>query len=225
MPSVRIWVICGNIGAGKSTLLRELRHLGHIIIEEPLRKWGFLLAKSYETGISVKEQQNRFFLFQSMVFAHYVEVTARLLELQEKEKSAEIHHNVFVERCPAEALNVFLPLNREKFNPSDYEALRKMHERLLQSEIWAEKATYIYLDVPPELCFKRIRKRNREGEAQIPMEYLCKLENLQHQRFLPLLPDQRTLTLKPEPKRTGAEVCESLCETVYQTMHVSFRTI
>jgi deoxyadenosine/deoxycytidine kinase len=41
----------------------------------------------------------------------------------------------------------------------------------------------IYLDTSPEICFQRIEKRRRQGEACISLEYLQKCEKYHHMWF------------------------------------------
>lgn len=42
---------------------------------------------------------------------------------------------------------------------------------------------FIYLRCPPETCDERIKKRRREGEGEIPLEYL-KLLHRKHEEWL-----------------------------------------
>lgn len=46
----------------------------------------------------------------------------------------------------------------------------------------------IYLRCSPELCLKRIKQRNREGEEGIPLDYLRKVHE-RHEEWLKTLKD------------------------------------
>ena len=41
----------------------------------------------------------------------------------------------------------------------------------------------IYIQCPPEVCVERIKKRSREGEDTIPLDYLEKIHN-KHEEWL-----------------------------------------
>ena len=52
----------------------------------------------------------------------------------------------------------------------------------------------IYLRCAPEMCLNRIKKRNREGEESIPLEYLQKVHK-RHEEWLPTLKNIPILTV------------------------------
>jgi deoxyadenosine/deoxycytidine kinase len=41
----------------------------------------------------------------------------------------------------------------------------------------------IYIQCPPEICEKRIKKRSREGEDSIPLDYLARIHE-KHEEWL-----------------------------------------
>jgi deoxyadenosine/deoxycytidine kinase len=188
-----IFVVCGNIGSGKSTLLAEIKRRSGdnddgsrtLVIEEPIGEWAYFLKRMYDT----KFDGRALFMFQSLVFSHYMRVTAMLTEIQ----ADDPERIVFIERCPAEALNVFLPLNKDKFSAADYAALTHMHQQLVEDPVWAKHATYIVLRAPPDVCKERIDSRSRAGETNdgIPLDYLCRIDALHDEQFLRLLPKGR----------------------------------
>jgi deoxyadenosine/deoxycytidine kinase len=46
----------------------------------------------------------------------------------------------------------------------------------------------IYIKANPEICFERIKKRNRSGENEIPLEYLINCDKY-HQDMIEILTD------------------------------------
>jgi len=192
--AVKVFVICGTIGAGKSTLLRTLHCDENVrVFLEPVEEWAHFLAKSYERG-GGGDNDDALYMLQSLVLAHYTRVTAELEEIMATSTSA----TVFVERCPAEALHVFLPLNRARFRTADYDALVHMHERLVARPVWRDVAEYVVLRASHTVCMRRIQERSRSGECNITMAYLIRLGNLQNEKFVARLPPPRTHFLNSE---------------------------
>jgi deoxyguanosine kinase len=174
-------VISGNIGSGKSSVLRALQSRyadSAVFIEEPVHEWGPLLKKMYDSRFNSES----LFLFQSLVFAHYMRVTSRLVEL-EASGSTKI---VFVERSPRDALNVFLPINKDSFEEADYLSLIYIHKRLLSLDVWSKNTACILLRVPPDVCKTRIDSRCRDGETEtsngggVGIDYLRRIDQFQN---------------------------------------------
>lgn len=182
----KVVVLCGNIGAGKSTVLRAAVKEGHASFPEPVDEWGPLLAQVYRN----RGDPNLTMRLQSLIFSHYCrlseKISAMLLKDDAKQKC------VFVERCPAEALYVFLPLNRKAFSTDDYNALVHMHEKLVEMEVW-QNASYVMLSPPIGVCLSRITKRARDGEECVAETYLKNLESFQKKSFMPRLPSNPTI--------------------------------
>ena len=190
----RIFVVSGNIGAGKTTLLKTISKMREIVVlEEPVGEWGFLLRKMYQAQ-DKSDKQGIFFLFQSLILAHYIRTTSKLEQMHEEKRDVD----VFVERSPLEALTVFLPMNKHHFDLHDYETLVEMHEKLIERDIWKNVARYIVLKPPVETCFERIGKRGREGETAIDLPYLSKLEQYQNDNFLPRIENENCAIISNE---------------------------
>ena len=60
--------------------------------------------------------------------------------------------------------------------PAEYEIYNTICEKLVQDN---PLRAIIYLRCEPELCLKRIKQRNREGEEGIPLDYLKKVHERQ----------------------------------------------
>lgn len=199
----KIVVICGNIGAGKSTILAEAEKNGHDVYPEPVNEWGPLLAQVYRSP----RNSQLLMRLQSLIYSHYCRLSEHLSASgkehdefsdsvgREHDEVSEARYDsrggddsvAFVERCPAEALHVFLPANRESFDPDDYAALVRMHERLVELPVW-KNATYVMLSAPVEVCRDRIKKRSRDGEECVSQSYLSQMELLQTRAFIPRMP-------------------------------------
>lgn len=186
-----MFLLEGNMGAGKSTLLRLIKeHLPHIeVVQEPVDKWhgNALLEHFY------KDQQR---------WAYTMETFTLLTRVKEHLKEQNKNPYKIMERSIYSGYYCF--------------AKNGVHQGTLSKDEWAvhnewfeflvaKKCTpplgFIYLQTMPEVCFERMAKRNRTGEANVPLKYLRQLHN-QHEAFLlnktgilPSLEDVPVLTL------------------------------
>jgi deoxyadenosine/deoxycytidine kinase len=184
--SVKIISLEGNIGSGKSTFLRNLQQLHQIkkinhtiFVQEPIDEWNQIKDKNNETILSkfYKDSEKYSFSFQMMAFI------TRYNKLKQ-------------------AYNDALKYIEEKSHLSDFQAPIIITERSLYTDKYVfaqmlyddkkmEEINYIiynawfnnfakefpinkivYLNTRPETCFERIKKRSRNGESNIPLQYL-----------------------------------------------------
>ena len=154
-------VIDGNIGAGKSTLLNELyKKHKYIICKEDIEVWKPWLSLFY------KNTKKNSFGFQLRVL---------LSHLKHKDCDSNYPREpVFLERSPSTCNNIFGVLLKESGDLTNLEYnLCEEYEK----EFGWNPDIYIYLHTTPEICHKRIKKRNRLGEETISIEYLKKVHN------------------------------------------------
>jgi deoxyadenosine/deoxycytidine kinase len=111
-----------------------------------------------------KDQKMYSFSFQMMAFITRFSI---LRETVRKNPSAII----ITERCLYTDKYVFAKMLFEMKNIEDvnYQIYNQWFEEFA-SEFPINKIIYINAD--PEICFERIKKRNRNGESLIPLEYL-----------------------------------------------------
>lgn len=57
-----------------------------------------------------------------------------------------------------------------------------------------EKTKVIYLRCTPEKCFERTKKRQREEESEIPLEYLTMIHN-KHEEWFKTYPSDNVLII------------------------------
>lgn len=173
----KLFAVEGLIGAGKSTLLSKLREQeGVAIIPEPLEKWQ-------ETGIFeafYKDMTRWSFTFQLAAFVSRVQAAEKALEFAD---SARRITSLIGERSWCADAYVFEPLLHRDGHISGCE-----HATYQDWWRWVEAkspqmAGIIYLRARPETCLARIQKRQRQGEAGIPLVYLQGLFD-QHEQWL-----------------------------------------
>jgi deoxyadenosine/deoxycytidine kinase len=160
----------GNIGSGKSTFLSYIRENCSkeiIFVKEPVDKWEQIRdSETNETMLQkfYKNQKMYSFSFQMMAFI------SRFSILRET-----VRQNPFAiiitERCLYTDKYVFAKMLFEMKNIEDvnYQIYNQWFEEFA-SEFPINKI--IYIKANPEICFERIKKRNRTGESEIPLDYL-----------------------------------------------------
>lgn len=213
-----ICVCAGNIGAGKSTLLSSIEQMLKIqngeenkenqnnkasqnikVVLEPVGKWTE--RKMNEDGTSedsilemfYKDPKRYAFCFQMYALqTRFVQLTKTIKE----NPSATLLY----ERCPLSDYNIFAKLlhKTQKITSQEYHIYKEWFD-MVYDMINPNIKAIIYLDVPVDICHKRIAKRNRQGEANISMDYLRDLEEM-HQLWLedPALIDKNIRLYKVE---------------------------
>ena len=165
--------IGGNIACGKSTLMTTLTDTARIsqqmqknwkIIPEPVDKWGNWLNLFY------KDMNKYAFGFQMKVMYEYLFV-----------KTA--NKNVITERSPMDSVYIFarLLLLKGVLNNDEMELLKDFNK-----EIGWKPDVYVYIRSDPNICFNRIKERNRECESDVSLEYLTELNNV-YEEFIETL--------------------------------------
>ena len=175
----------GNIGAGKSTILENLeKHLdpslaGKILfLKEPLDIWEQFHD---EDGKNILQKfyanQHRYaFTFQVMAFI------TRLSLLKKAIKENPEVDIIIIERSLCADKNIFMNMLHDDtiVDQIEFDSYDKWYDEY--SNEYRVDAV-IYMDSDPEVCGLRINKRNRDGEDNIPIEYLRKCRDY-HTKWL-----------------------------------------
>jgi deoxyadenosine/deoxycytidine kinase len=139
--------IDGIIGAGKSTLIQKLKK-DFTCFEEPIERWSLLP--------SLYSNMKRFVIpFQFQVL---------LSQYDQYMSFKNINDIIIVERCPWTSKNVFSQkyVDNGLFDKASILTYHKFFESLSY-----EVDYFIYLDVEPELAWKRVKARDCYGESNI----------------------------------------------------------
>jgi deoxyadenosine/deoxycytidine kinase len=160
----------GNIGAGKSTLIKALGDTA-VIVDEPVKEWMELKDSN---GTSILElfydDPKRYaYTFQH---ASMMTRTQKVLDAMERgypevllsERSLVTDHEIFVKTLHKDGTITDL----------EYKLYCMTLQMFIENR-GVYPTAFIYMDTPPEICLERIRKRAREGEEHITLEYLQKL--------------------------------------------------
>ena len=163
-------IIEGNIGAGKSTFLKLVgKFLDTDVVFEPHDHWQDiegenLLDKFY------KDTKRWAYTFQT--YAFITRVLAQEKSTKNSKKDFQVlERSVFSDRyCFAK--NCFEMGTMTKLEWSLY----KDWFSWIVEGYTTKPSGFIYLKTDPEICYKRLLKRNRSEEENVPLEYLKMLD-------------------------------------------------
>jgi deoxyadenosine/deoxycytidine kinase len=173
--------IDGNIGSGKSTLLAELKkHYAendHVLfLKEPVDDWEKITD---ENGVTILEkfysdQEKYSFPFQMMAYVSRLKVlreTKKMIIGNYLKNLNERPYIIISERSLYTDKMVFAKMlyDSEKIEEVNYKIYLSWFDTFAE-EFPVHKT--VYVKTTPEKCHLRILKRSREGESNIPLEYL-----------------------------------------------------
>jgi len=210
---VKVVVINGNIGSGKTSVLDMIKGMfgeskNGTVIQENVADWGYYLNKFYTSKIK-EEKENYCYKLHFSILYHFACAVKQVEMLKETLKDGS-NFTVFIERSPYDVREIFLDLNRGNINQIQSGVLMTACNLMYQDEVW-KNATYIFLEAEPELCKDRIEARGRQGEENISIEYLNKLDENYRGLFDRLLRDfgeNRVIKIKVNNKMTVKEVAD-----------------
>ena len=177
----------GNIGSGKSTLLANLReHYKNndnvIFLKEPVDEWAKIKDINGTTILEkfYADQEKYSFSFQMMAYVSRIKVLRDTLK--EKTKKDNNCYIIITERSLYTDKMVFAKMlyDTGKIEDVNYQIYLNWFDTF-SGEFPVHKV--IYVKAAPEQCYERIAKRSREGEENIPLEYL-KACSLYHDNML-----------------------------------------
>jgi deoxyadenosine/deoxycytidine kinase len=176
MANITILSIEGNIGSGKSTLLDNLREYyannkNVLFLKEPVDEWEKIKD---ENGVTILEkfyadQHTYSFPFQMMAYISRLKV---LRDALKQIKDSGISNAVIItERSLYTDKMVFAKMlfDSGKIEYVNYQIYLNWFETFSE-EFPVHKV--VYVKTMPENCHSRILKRSRDGESNIPLEYL-----------------------------------------------------
>ena len=169
----------GNIGSGKSTLLANLREIykedAHIVfLNEPVDEWGKITD---ENGVTILEkfyidQEKYSFPFQMMAYISRLKLLKdSIKEIKDTENDFETKYVIITERSLYTDKMVFAKMlyDTGKIEYINYQIYLNWFNTFAD-DFPVNKI--IYVKTEPEICHQRITERHRDGEDNIPIDYL-----------------------------------------------------
>ena len=175
-PNIKNVVIDGLIFAGKTTAISNLKtRLSSFesvdttfnFFEEPVESWineGWL--EKYYSNISKFASS-----FQIRIIMSHIQQKNEIEEINRSQESKNIVN--ICERSAITTLNVFSKMLVVDGVLDEIEF--KLHEQMIEMFKYKKPDMLIYLNIDPEIALRRNLKRMRNGESNIKIEYLRKL--------------------------------------------------
>jgi len=169
----------GNIGSGKTTLCNILDKSKeeYNIVFEPVEKWRKIINSNGKNLLQLfyEDQKRWSYTFQSIAFITRIKELTEALKTEKvcvMERSVYTDMKVFAINCYESGMidNVEWELYKEWFN-------------WLVDSFGAKPEGIIYVRTDTQNCLERIKKRDRQEEAQVPIEYLEKIHK-KHEDWL-----------------------------------------
>jgi len=179
-----IFTIEGNIGSGKTTILRDINQFckfdkKHIVIYEQVQEWAQMKDENNVDILSLfyKDKTKYSYIFQSYVLFSRIN---HMLDTVKNNPGAII----ICERSHFTDLYVFaLALYESKdISEIEWKVYNEWHRKL--RELLSITITgIVYIKTDAEMCYQRMKIRNRNGEEGVPLDYLKILE-IKHDKWL-----------------------------------------
>jgi deoxyadenosine/deoxycytidine kinase len=165
----KIISIEGNIGSGKSTIIEQLKNencINLIFLPEPVDIWNEIKDCNGVTILEKYYSDNKRYSFSFQMMAYIT----RLSQLRKEIKNAPDNSIIITERCLYTDRNVFAKMLYDSGDIEDieYTIYLKWFDEFTDFKM----SGFIYIQTNPEICFDRIKIRNRKGEENVPLEYL-----------------------------------------------------
>lgn len=181
---LKIVSIEGNIGSGKSTIIDILEKMNkniesnYIFLREPVEEWESVKESEYGDNVLKKFYQypHKYgFSFQVLVYLTFYKQLVKAINSSNGDKiiicerSLDVSQFIFAEMLYNDGI----------LNEIEYQILTMFYSQFEKIKLDA----VIYLDVKPEICSERIKKRSRVGEEDIELGYLKKCKDY-HEKWI-----------------------------------------
>ena len=155
--------ICGNIGSGKSSLCEGLKTIKQFkIVKEPIEMFSEILEMYYQNPKewSLSLQFQILYVFNCL----------------------DLGSNCITERSAFESKEIFTKALTQIGFINDIEY--KLYQNYFKLIKPKHPDIFIYLQTDPDICYERIKKRNRKCEQNITKKYVNSLHELYETTFV-----------------------------------------
>lgn len=174
MAAPLVIVLGGNIGSGKTTTGELLaKRLNACYVPEPVNEW----RQSGKLQAYYANPKERAFEFQTYTLQSRASaLNARMFQWKHSH-GGRAPSVVVMDRWLDDDM-MFAKVNHARDGMSDAEFARycSMHASLVKSFAGALQVKTVWLEASPQACLDRLRKRGRQEESSIPIDYLRELD-------------------------------------------------
>jgi deoxyadenosine/deoxycytidine kinase len=173
----RSFIVEGNIGSGKSTFLNILKQYLNIqIMLEPHEQWQNIGGHNI-LDLFYKNPKRWAYSFQSYAFISRVMMQQAYARTNPYTVQI-LERSVFSDRY-CFALNAY---ELGYMNDLEWKMYREWFSWLIDTYI-AKPDGFIYLRANPKICYERLKKRSRNEEATVSLDYIMRLHE-KHENWL-----------------------------------------
>ena len=195
----------GNIGSGKSSVIEKLKknYPNFYYLQEPVDVWTKYKDENGKTILDLFYENNTrwAYTFQNLA---YITRIQQILAVKDKYDVIITERSIFTDR------NVFAKILEQDGHINKIEkSLYDQWFELLKKDVKVDG--YIYIKADPKVSHERIRKRNRQGEENIPIEYLEKL----HQAHNEWLIQENTINIDGNTEMSDDYIHNIYCRIEY----------
>lgn len=187
----------GNIGCYKTSILNYFHKNYKTPVDlEPVENWSEYLKNMYDTENSTYNFQIKVWLDRCWI----------------QEKSNTI---ILMERSPYFIKNVFVEKAYEdkSISEEEYRNILTLHKTT--DKLW-EPCGYVYLRSNPEICFNRIKKRGREAEKNIKLEYIKRIHELHEKSYEEAVINNKNIIYIDVENKSISDICsEIISSSIY----------
>lgn len=177
------FVIEGNIGVGKSTLLNlcqedDFFNENFKIFVEPIDQWQKVNGTKHNIlEAFYKDPKGMAYLFQNFVFiTRFLQHQKAAIEGSPRLLERSVWTDKFAFAAAVSETKLMTSLEFEVYK-AWYEPVVEVLPNLVPN-------AFIYLRADPEVCFKRLKTRNRQEESNVPLDYLQLLHSKHESWFI-----------------------------------------
>lgn len=186
-----IITIDGNIGCCKTSILNYFHKNYKTAIDiEPIESWTEYLKSMYDSD-------NSTYNFQIKVWIDRCWIQEKSNVIVLMERSPYFIKNVFVEKA----------FEDKTINEDEYNNIHKLHKTT--DELWQPNA-YIYLRSDPEMCYNRIKKRGRESEKNIKLEYIKRIHELHEEKYKDAVENNKNIIVIDAENKSIPDICSEI---------------
>jgi deoxyadenosine/deoxycytidine kinase len=174
----QIITVEGNIGAGKSTFLDNMKerykHRHDVLfLQEPVDIWS-QIKENGKTILELFYENKLHYSFPFQVLAYTTRLRI-IRESIEKAMNSNLITTIIMERSLEADRYIFAQMlfDDKLIESCNFDIYKWMSDDGLKNYS-ADKI--IWLKTPPDECFNRIRRRNRDGEENIDIDYLTRCD-------------------------------------------------
>ena len=177
--------IDGNIGSGKSTLVHILKNRmsnnnAFLFLPEPVDEWLSITDNGDNILDRFYNDKKRWsYTFQNFAFITRTFILTKSIK-NNKTSLFEKRKIIFTERSTETDKNVFAKMlyDDQYIDTLEYNIYNYWYNKLFNKECIHN---VIYLRTKPDIAFERIKKRGRNEESTIPIEYIRKVHDYHDQ--------------------------------------------